>query len=198
MMTVSQVVTNNMAAGYGDHVLAAVAVANKSMRMVASAMMGFGQGFQPIAGYCWGAKKYDRVKTAYLYTAAIGVAIGFILGIPLYIFSKQIVGIFSGDPNMLDAGVALMQAQCLALPLHAQSQIATGLFQATGKGVNAAILGLSRQIIALLPCVIILPLIFGLWGLTHAQAAADVLAFLIAIVMVIPMIRQLDRMPKEI
>jgi len=75
--------------------------------------------------------------------------------------------------------------------------LASGLFQGTGKAIRAAVMGLSRQIFALLPCVIIMTLVFGLQGLVRAQAAADVLSFCIAIVVTIPMILELNRLQKQ-
>jgi putative MATE family efflux protein len=197
MMTLSTIVINNMAAGFGDIALAAVAVANKCMRLVAAAIMGFGQGFQPIAGYCWGARKYERVKKAFFYTSAIGFIISAIMGGLLAIFARPVIGIFTEDLAMIDVGVILVRSQSIVLPPHVWVIIAGGLFQGTGKPFQAGLLGLSRQIFSLLPCVIILTRLFGLMGLVHAQAAADVVSFCIALGLVIPMVLELNRLQKE-
>jgi putative MATE family efflux protein len=196
LMTLAIIVINNMAAGFGDVALAAVAVANKCMRLVASAIMGFGQGFQPIVGYCWGAKKYKRVKEAFIYTSAIGLVISTVLGTLLAIFARQVIRIFSDDSEMMDIGLVLIRSQSIVLAPHVWVMIASGLFQGTGKAVRAAFMGLSRQIICLIPCVIIMTMIFGLRGLTLAQAVADVLSFCIAMALVIPMIFELNRLHK--
>jgi putative MATE family efflux protein len=194
LMTFATIVVNNMAAGFGDIALAAVAVANKCMRLVASAIMGFGQGFQPIAGYCWGAKKYDRVKKAFFYTSLYGLIISAVLGTLLAIFARQIIGIFSDDPDMMDVGLILIRSQSIVLFPHTWVMIATGLFHGTGKALRSAIMGLSRQIFALIPCVVIMSKVFGLQGLVRAQAVADVISFCIAIGMVISMISELNRL----
>jgi putative MATE family efflux protein len=196
MMTLSTIVINNVAGGFGDIALAAVAVANKCMRLVAAAIMGFGQGFQPIAGFCWGAKKYGRVKRAFLYTSAIGFAISSVLGALLAVFARPVIRFFTGDAAMMDVGVTLIRSQSVVLPPHVWVMIATGLFHGTGKPVRSGALGLSRQIFSLIPCVIILSKLFGLRGLAHAQAAADLVSFCIALSLVIPMIRELDRLQK--
>ena len=197
MMTVSSIIINNLASGFGDIALAAVAVANKSMRLVSAAIMGFGQGFQPIAGYCWGAKKYARVKQAFLYTSLIGVVISTVTGTLLGIFAPQVIRLFTDDAGMMDIGLILIRSQSIVLPLHVWVMISSGLFQGTGKAVRAAIMGLSRQIFSLIPCVVILTLVFGLDGLVRAQAAADVVSFCIALGMVISMVVELNRLQKK-
>ena len=196
LMTFSTIVINNMAAGFGDVALAAVAVANKCMRLVASAIMGFGQGFQPIAGYCWGAKKYDRVKKAFIYTSIYGFFISIVLGTLLTIFARQVISIFSSDQEMMDVGLILIRSQSIVLFPHVWGMIATGLFQGTGKALQSAVLGMSRQIFALIPCVIILTKLFGLQGLVLSQAVADVISFFIALGMIAFMISELNRLEK--
>jgi Na+-driven multidrug efflux pump len=197
MMTLATILINNIAAGFGDLALAAVAVANKSMRLVASAVMGLGQGFQPIAGFCWGAKKYNRVKQAFLYTSIIGLIVSVILGALLAIFAKQTIGIFTENLRMMDIGVSLIQSQSIVLPMHIWVVIAAGLFQGIGKPVQAGNLGLSRQIFSLIPCVIILTKLFGLAGLVRAQATADVVSCCIALMLVMPVIMELTRRQRE-
>ena len=196
LMTIGMIIINNMAAGFGDIALAAVAVANKCMRLVGSAVMGFGQGFQPIAGYCWGAKRYDRVKKAFLFTSGLGLGISTVLGAILAIFARQAIMIFSKDTAMIDVGLILIRSQSFVLPLHVWAMISTGLFQGTGKAVRAAIMGMSRQLIALIPCVVIMSKLFGIQGLVRAQAAADVVSCSIAIVMVSSMIMELNRLQR--
>jgi len=197
MMTLSIIVINNMAAGFGDVALAAVAVANKSMRFVASAVMGFGQGYQPIVGYCWGAKKYGRVKDVFLYTMAIGLSISAVFGTLLAVFTRQVISIFSGDAEMMGIGVILIRSQSVVLPFHVTALLVSGLFQGTGKAVRAAVMGLSRQIFSLIPCVVIMTLLFRLQGLILAQAVADVVSFGIALVLTVPMIFELNRLEKQ-
>ena len=196
LMTIANIVINLMAGGFGSSALAGVAVANKCMRLVGSAVMGFGQGFQPIAGYCWGAKKYGRVKQAFLYTTVIGFIISTVLGALLAIFARQVISVFSNDPDMMAAGLVLIRSQSMVLPLHVWVMISSGLYQGTGKAVQAAVMGLSRQIFALIPSVIIMTKLFGLYGLVRAQATADAVSFCIAVVMVIPMIFELNRLQK--
>ncbi len=194
LFSVSTIIINNLAGGFGDAALAAVSVANKSMKFVGSAVMGFGQGFQPIAGFCWGAKKYKRVKKAFALTSLIGVVLCLILGTGLFIFAEQAVTIFSADPDVLDVGMLLIRSQCIMLPMHVWVMISTGLFQALGKPLQAGFLGLCRQAFSLIPCVIIMTRLWGLTGLSLSQAASDLFSFTFALILVIPMMKEINRL----
>jgi putative MATE family efflux protein len=199
MMSVASVVTNNVAGSFSDSALAAVSVANKCTRLVASAVMGFGQGFQPVAGYCWGAKRYKRVHKAFWTTSAIGAVCGGLLGIIMGIFSKQLIGIFasSEDTEIIRIGSLMIISQCITMIPHVWVMIANGLFQALGRAVSAGVLGLSRQVICLIPCVVILSKLFGVNGLAVAQASADVLSCLIALPMVLKLTKEIKAKESE-
>jgi Na+-driven multidrug efflux pump len=194
LMSISTITINRTAATFGDAALAAISVANKSLRFVGSAVMGFGQGFQPIAGFCWGAKKYKRVKKAFYLTSLIGVILCATLGTFLFVFAKQAITIFTPEVDVLDIGMLLIRSQCVVLPMHVWVMIATGLFQALGKPFQAGFLGLCRQAFSLIPCVLILTYMFGLTGLSVAQAASDVVSFCFALAFVIPMIKEINNL----
>ncbi|MCL2167058.1 MAG: MATE family efflux transporter [Clostridiales bacterium] len=198
MMSVSRILINNIAAFYGDHAMASISVANKSLRVVASCIMGFGQGFQPVAGYNYGAKKYDRVLKALRYTMTIGGVSGIVLGAAMYVFAPQIIGVFSDSPGVMELGLILLRSQCITMLPHVWTMITTGLYQATGKALKAGVMGLSRELLVLIPCVLILPRLFGAVGLASAQAVSDVIAFLIAVVFLVPTLRELIALNKSV
>jgi len=197
MMSLSHIVINNIAGSFSDSALAALSVANKSMRFVASAILGFGQGFQPIAGYSWGAKKYDRVLKSFWYTALIGSVIGIVLGGLLIFFTDQVIIIFTTDTAVLELGRILIRSQSIMLVPHVLTMISTSLCQALGKPIGAGILGLSRQLISLIPAVLILSRLFGVLGLVYSQAVADGVSFILGTVISIPVIMQLKRLERE-
>ena len=197
MMSMSVILINNVAAGFSDAAMASVAVANKSLRMVASAIMGFGQGFQPVAGYCYGAKMYGRVLRAFRYIVTIGVLAGLTLGAALGIFAAQVIRLFSGDPDVIELGLVLIRSQSVTMVPHMLVMISTGFFQALGKPIKAGVMGLSRQLVVLIPCVLIMTHFFGLTGLTYSQATADVIAFTIAFTLVVPTLRELNLLKKK-
>ena len=191
MMSISTILINNIAASFGDAAMASIAVANKSLRMVASGVMGFGQGFQPVAGYSYGAKKYDRVIQAFRYTLIIGAVCAITLGAALFIFAPAVIRVFSSDPGVMALGLILIRTQSAVLIPHVWTMICSGLFQAIGKAMKAGILGLSRQLLVLIPSVLILSRLFGVTGLAWSQAVADVVSFALAIGMIVPTIKEL-------
>ena len=197
LMSLSSILINNIAASFGHTAMASVTVANKSLRMVASAIMGFGQGFQPVAGYSYGAKKYDRVLQAFRYVLTIGGTAGLVLGAAMAIFARQVITVFSKDPSVLELGLILIRTQSATLIPHVCVMIVNGLFQAMGKAVKAGIMGLSRQLLSLIPSVVILSLVFGVTGLACAQATADVVSFLLALILVIPTVKELNKLKAE-
>ena len=195
MMTISGVVMNNYAGSFSDSALAAVSVANKCTRLVGSGIMGFGQGFQPVAGYCWGAKRYRRVNRAFWVSSDIGSAMAIVIGSAMAIFSPQLVAVFAAaDPDIISIGTLMIRSQCSTMVLHMWVMIVNSLFQALGRAIPAAILGLSRQVICLLPALVVLCAVFGVTGLAISQAVADLLSLFIAVPMVIKITREILRL----
>lgn len=199
MLAVSSIVVNNVAGSFSDSALAAVTVANKSAHLVGSGIIGLSQGFQPVAGYNWGAKNYNRVRKAFWACTVMGVSASIVLGAILAVFARRLVGVFtsSDDLEILQIGSYMIITQCITMGFHTWGVISNGLFQALGRSVGAAILGLSRQLICLLPCVLILSKLFGVYGLASAQAAADILTFIVALLMTVALFRRIKRIEYE-
>jgi Na+-driven multidrug efflux pump len=195
LMSISTVTINKFAGSFSDSALAAVSVANKCTRLVGSAIMGFGQGFQPVAGYCYGAKHYHRASRAFWVCTLIGAAMAVVIGGAMGIFAPQLVAVFAAkDEEILRIGTLMIRTQCVTMFAHVWVMIINGLFQALGRALPAAILGLSRQAICLIPSVIVLSLLFGVNGLAVSQATADLLSMAIAIPMVVRITRELRRL----
>jgi len=199
MLAVSSIAINNVAGTFSDSALAAVTVADKATRLVGSAIIGLSQGFQPVAGYNWGAKNYARVRKAFWACTIMGVSASVVLGIILAVFARRLVGIFaaSDDLEILQIGSYMIITQCITMGFHSWGAISNGLFQALGRAAGAAVLGLSRQLICLLPCILILPKLFGVYGLASAQAASDILTFIVALFMTIALFRKIKHMEYE-
>lgn len=192
LMSVSSVITNNYAGSYGDSVLAAVSVSNRIMMFMGSMVLGFGQGFQPIAGYCWGAKKYRRTRKAFWITSGYGLLICAFMGTLIYTLAPKIVGIFTvDDQKIIEIGVFMVRLQCVVLPAHVWVMIINGLFQALGRPVAATILGLSRQCICLIPLLVVLNAALGLTGLEIAQSTSDVASVILALPMLYMIMREI-------
>lgn len=193
LLSVSSIITNNIAGGFGDSTLAAISVGNKCMRFVGAMIIGFGQGFQPVAGYCWGAKKFRRVLHSFWITSLIGAVISVVFGALMAIFAPQIVGIFTSgkDGKIISIGSFMIRTQSLVLIIHMWVMVIGSLFQALGRAVNATILNLSRQVICLIPCVLLLSSLFGEMGLASAQAVADVASMVIAFPLLLKLLKEL-------
>ena len=191
LLTVSSIVTNNIAGSFNTYALAAMSIVNRLMMFMGSVLIGFGQGFQPVAGFNWGAKRYDRVLKAFWFCSIVGVVAMAVLCSILAIFAPNVMMAFSDNPDVIDLGAFSIRLNCLAMPVHAWVIVINMLFQAMGRGTSAAILSLSRQGICLIPAVVLMSIIFGVWGLASAQAVADFMSMLLAVPMLIKVLREI-------
>ncbi len=179
LMSMSTMAVNWNARVFGDAAVAALAIVTKVFSFIQSVTIGFGQGFQPVLGYNYGAGRLDRVKQAVVFsikTCTIILTVAAVIG---FIFSKQIIALFRDDPLVIDIGTRAFRYQCFTLPLGAVLTFANMFFQSLGKSVRATVLAICRQGV-IIPMVFILPWQFGLPGLEVTQAAADLVAFLVS------------------
>ena len=198
VMSVATVITNNIAGSFSDSALAAVSVANKCTRLVSSGIMGFGQGFQPLAGYCWGAKYYRRVRRSFWVSVLIGSILAALVGGVMAIFAPQLVAVFAAeDADIVSIGTLMIRSQCFTMLAHIWVMLITCLFQALGRALSSAVLSLSRQVLCLIPCVVILSKIFGVNGLAVSQATADLVGLIISAVLLLRFFRELNRLIAE-
>ena len=204
LMSLGGIVTNNIAKAFGSAVLAGISVANKLYRLVASAIMGFSQGFGPVAGYCYGARKYKRVREAYFTTFGIGAVVALILGALMFIYSRGIISWFNSEANetMYAIGSLKIRANCLMLIPHIAVMITSNLYQSLGRPLGNMALSMSRQLLFLIPMLLTLPRLFPLiglpaeYGLAVCQAASDFLSFLfLALPLAIHMFRKIGHLP---
>lgn len=195
MLSLSNVIINNVAGSFSDSALAAFSVSHRCTKLVSSAVLGFGQGFQPIAGYCWGAKNYKRVRESFWTASLLGAALGGLLGVVMFIFAPDLIGMFTADDaEIMFIGALMIRSQCITMLFHIWVVIVNGLFQALGRALAAAFFGLSRQLICLIPCVIILAALFGETGLAVAQAASDLLCVILAALFVARLMKEIKRL----
>ncbi len=203
LMSFGGVITNRIAGSYDTAVLSGVAVANKLNRLIGSAIMGFSQGFGPVAGFCWGAKKYKRVKEAYYTTLKIGATVAVTLGTLMFIFSRNLIGLFNSEANemMYAIGSLKIRSLCLVLIPHVAVMVTSNLYQSLGRPIGNLILSMSRQLLFLIPIVLILPNvlesmgIWGAYGVAVAQAASDGGSFfLLALPLAIHMMKIVNKL----
>lgn len=171
---------NNAATEYGGSALAAMGPVTKIMSMGTLIVFGFLKGFQPIAGFSYGAKKYDRlreaIKTSILWSTGFCVAFGLIAAL----FATQIMSLFTkGDLEMVRIGSIALRTNALSFILFGFYTVYSFLFLVMGKAKEGCILGACRQGICFLPVILVLPAVWGLSGVLYAQPIADVLSALI-------------------
>lgn len=185
----------NWAAGaYGDSAIAAMSVVNRITMMAASAMIGFGQGFQPVCGFNYGAKRNDRVRKAFYF--CVKVAAVFLLAVAAVgaAFAPQLIAVFrKDDPAVITFGARALRLQLIAMPLSAWVVMGNMMLQTMGKTGRASFLSLARQGIFLIPLLLILPWLAGAAGVQSAQMIADILSFVAAIPIMIPILRRMGK-----
>ena len=182
LAVISAIMLNDLAGNISDSVLAAVGVCTKVMMFPFSVILGFGSGFQPVAGFNWGAKSYDRVQESYRFAAKVAFVGALIMGLSLAVFADTLVVLFAGaDEEMRRIGVICMVSQCIALPVHAWVAIVNMLCAGLGNAKGALALSTSRQGTCFLPILYPLAWIFGAYGIACVQAIADILSLVLAI-----------------
>ena len=198
LTSVSISLINNAAGDYGDSAIAGMGVVTRLISMGSLSVFGFIKGFQPIAGYSYGAKKFDRlreaIKTSILWSTAFCV----IFGVILALFPTAIVSQFTkGDAEMIRIGAASLRANGISIMLFGFYTVYSSLFLALGKGREGFILGACRQGICFIPVILLLPIVWGLNGIMYAQPIADVLSAVITVFMAIPLHKKLNEMQKQ-
>ena len=199
LTSVSISLINNAAGDYGDSAIAGMGVVTRLISMGSLSVFGFIKGFQPIAGYSYGAKKFNRlreaIKTSILWSTVFCV----IFGVILALFPAAIVSRFTkGDAEMIRIGAASLRANGISIMLFGFYTVYSSLFLALGKGREGFILGACRQGICFIPVILLLPIVWGLNGIMYAQPIADVLSAVITVFMAIPLHKKLNEMQNEV
>ena len=185
---------NVNAAVYGDAAVAAMSIVNRIFMLMLSVLLGFGQGFQPVVGYNYGARKFDRVRQSIRFSIGCGTVVMVILALCGFIFAPQLMAIFrKDDAQVIAIGTLACRAQCIALMTAPLSTICNMLFQCTGKAALATFVAACRQGICFLPLILILPRMIGLLGVQLTQPLADGITLLICI----PLLRRFFREIKK-
>jgi putative MATE family efflux protein len=181
LASLSSALLNIQAAPFGAAAVAAISIANKLYMLVRNIVIGIGQGFQPIAGYCFGAKRYSRVKKVFWAATAAGTVICAVIALAVFFFRGPVMVWFRDDPEVVRNGTEMLGFLCATIPLMAFSTYVNQLYQSLGFAVGATILASCRQGIFFVPLVFLLPLWFALPGIEAVQAASDLLTFLVSI-----------------
>ena len=176
------VILNNAAFTYGGSAAqAALGVVQKVFMMAFSIALGIGQGYQPVLGYNYSAKRFDRVRYAYLFTLAFASVLMLLFGIVCAIFAPSVMNMFSLSKEATEIGVLALRLQCITMPLLPMNFMVGLTYQVVGNKAIAALLSASRQGLFYIPAVVVLPTVFKILGVQACQAVSDFFAFFFAI-----------------
>lgn len=193
--SIVQVIANNALMTYGgDLAIGAMAVITSVCTIFIMPIFGLNQGAQPIIGYNYGAKKYDRVKKTYLYGLIACTAVLLLSWIFIVMLPEKAIGMFNNDPMLTDIAVNGIRVYLFVLPLIGVQMTASNYYQAIGKPKKSMLLGLSRQVLMLIPAFLILPKFMGLEGVWLAGPIADGIAVILSGIIII---REMKTLGKE-
>ena len=184
IMSVSTSLLNNAAAVYGDPAIAAFAIVSRCLNFVNSTVVGFGQGFQPVCGFNYGAGKRERVEKAFWFGVKVASVVLLVTAALGFVFSDRLIALFrQGDAEVIAIGSFALRCQCVTLPLVGWVIMNNMMFQTCGYTSPASLLAAARQGLFFIPAVILLPLPLGLLGVQISQSISDLLAFSLAVYM---------------
>jgi hypothetical protein len=178
---ISTMMLNLAAANYGDAAIAGMSIVTRVCMVIMAVILGIGQGFQPVCGFCYGAHLYNRLKKAFWFTLRIGTIFLIVCALGGFAFTPQIIAIFRDDPEVIAVGSAALRWQLISLPLCATIMISNMTMQTCRKPWRANLLAVSRRGLFFIPLIAILPAYFGLKGVEMCQAWSDVCAFILTV-----------------
>ena len=180
---IASVTINRIAGSYSTAALAALSISNRVMEFPFAVILGFGQGYQPVAGFNWGARLWKRVKESLDFVLKISFIGALIVGGVIALAATPIVHVFNAqaDADVLALGVFCIRLQCAALFAHAINSIINMFFAGIGKAGYALLMSTARQGYIFVPVALIAPKLFGVTGVASAQAIADFVTLVISI-----------------
>ena len=185
---------NLAARSYGDAAVAGMSIVSRIFMFIISVAIGTGQGFQPVAGFNYGAKKYRRVQQACLFTMAASFCFLSVILTACWFNAETLIRLFRDDPEVTAVALPAFRFQCFAMLLQPVIVAGNMLFQSIGKSGRATFLACCRQGVFFIPLILTLPRAFGLLGVEICQPIADVLTFFVTVPFLFPFLRQLVRM----
>lgn len=190
---------NLMAGPYGDAAIAAMSIVTRISQFAASVVIGFGQGFQPVCGFNYGAKLFKRVQEGFWFCVKFCTSVLLVAAVCGWIFSPNLIGIFlKTDPLVIEYGSQALRLQALTFPLVGWITIANMMLQTIGKTVKASLLAMSRQFLFFVPVIMTLPGFLGILGVQLSQPIADFCSFLLAVPLSISVLREMSHEQEQL
>lgn len=181
LASISVVLLNVAAAGYGDAAVAAMSIVSRVTMFVMAVIVGLGQGFQPFCGYCYGAAMYNRLRHGFWFTVRVGFVFLLCFSAFFFCFAEQTIAVFRDDAIVIAVGSTALRWHLAVYPLNAYIMACNMMLQTTRRPLRANVLSSARRGLVFIPFILILPHLFGLMGIAMCQAVCDVVTFIIAI-----------------
>ncbi len=190
-------ITEELALKAADIAITAMSVVTKVMFFASSALIGFGQGFQPVCAFNYGAKLYDRVREAFKFCAVVATVFLLVMSLIYTALAPQLIRIVRNDPKVIELGVVALRYQCISLPFMGIVIMSNMMLQSMGKVVRASVLAIARQGMFFIPAIIIAPMILGINGVLLAQTISDFCSFALALPIQISIMVELKRQTQK-
>ena len=179
LASIATIALNVSASHYGDAAIAAMSIVNRITMFIFSMIIGLGHGYQPMCGFCYGAKRYERVKAGFWFCVKVGTSFLFFWAVILFIFSAEAIELFRNDFDVISIGTRTLRYQLLTFPLWSFILMSNMIMQTCRKTFRANLLAASRQGLFFIPLIFILPHYLGLTGVEICQACGDFITLLL-------------------
>ena len=193
LASLATICLNHAARPHGDAIIAAMGVVQRISMFGASTMLGFGQGFQPVCGFNYGAKLYDRVKKGFWFSVKVSTVVLVAISVAGFIFAPDLIRLFRDDPDVIACGTMALRFQCISFATHGWIVMSNMMEQSMGRTLPATFLSVARQGLFFIPLVLTLSATLGVLGIQMTQMAADILTFLFAIPIHIHVLRTMEK-----
>ena len=195
LASIGMIVLNHSAGIYGDAAIAAMTIANRAMQTANSVLIGFGQGFQPVCGFNYGARLWNRVREGFWFCVKFSTGFLVLLSAAGFCLAPGVVALFRNDPQVISYGTLALRLQCLSFPLSGWVVASNMTLQTIGRTGPATFLAMARQGVFLVPALLLLTPVLEFLGVQAAQPVADVLTFLVAVPIQLYILKELKAGP---
>ena len=193
LAALSTLALNVAAGGYGDAAIAAMSIVSRFCFFIFAIIIGLGQGFQPLCGFCYGARLYDRVRSAFGFCVKVGTTFLLVAAVTGAVYAEPIVQLFRHDPAVVAVGTRALLWQLLTFPLLSTIGVSNMFLQTIRRPLQANLAAAARSGLFFIPLVLVLPHFFGLTGVEMCQAVSDLCAFALCAPMAWHTLRSLGR-----
>ncbi len=197
LATIASILVNVMARPFGDFAITAIGIVNRIVMFMNAFLIGYGQGFQPVAGFNFGASKYKRVLEAYRFSIKLGLLITCTTGTIGFLFAENIVALFRNEPQIIAMGSLMLRLQCVTLPLQSITILSNMLTQSIGYSFQGTLIAMSRQGLFFIPIIWLAPQALGVFGIQIAQPLSDIFAVILAGIIVRGVVKQLQHLQQQ-